>query len=320
MVDILLIIKAYSTTHYLNALKNLILRLSPTDSKKQELEDEFNRINAGDIGEKMVMETLEQLQLPYEFYIFHNLGLRIESNIQVDILLLTKYYLVIFEVKNIKGTIEFQQNPSQLIRTLPNGIIQGFNSPISQLEEYKYQLKHFLSNHRMEIPVLGTIIFPFSSSFIKHPAEKITILRKNEIKTFLRNIPINRKPLTEGHMKSLKQYFLNNHQEFNPYPLINRYSIQKETISNGVICPRCGTIGMKRFPYYWSCQRCHHKSTHAHESAIYDYLTLIHPTITNKECREFLKVEDINQTNKMLRRMNLEKIGNYKGTKYTLSK
>ncbi|HWI47481.1 MAG TPA: nuclease-related domain-containing protein, partial [Rummeliibacillus sp.] len=101
-----MIIKTYSATHYLETLKNLIYRLSPVYPRKKDLEYEYNRINAGDIGEKFVMETLEQLQLPYDFYIFHNLSLFIESKIQIDILFLTKYYVIIFEVKNIKGTIE----------------------------------------------------------------------------------------------------------------------------------------------------------------------------------------------------------------------
>ncbi|WP_397537092.1 hypothetical protein [Rummeliibacillus pycnus] len=70
-----MIIKTYSATHYLETLKSLIHRLSPVYSRKKDLEYEYNRISAGDIGEKFVMETLEQLQLPYDFYIFHNLSL-----------------------------------------------------------------------------------------------------------------------------------------------------------------------------------------------------------------------------------------------------
>ncbi len=70
-------------------------------------------------------------------------------------------------VKNIKGKIEFIENPDQLIRTLPNGDIDGFDSPELQLKEYVYQLKNFFLNQGINIPVYGAIVFPFSSSFIK---------------------------------------------------------------------------------------------------------------------------------------------------------
>lgn len=313
-----LIIKAYSETHYLETLNNLIQRLSITDSQRKELTDEYMRINAGDIGEKFIMETLEKLQLPYDFYIFHNLSLHIESKIQIDILIITKYYIIILEVKNIKGAIEFSQNPKQLIRTLPNGEIHVFNSPEPQLEEYTYQIKRFFLNYGIDIPVYGAIVFPFTSSFIRHPAEKTIILRKNELKPFLRNMPTRKEYLNNKEIEFFCNYFLKEHLEFTPYPLIEKYKIQRESVKNGVICPSCGTLGMKRFAFYWFCQNCGHKSTLAHENAIYDYLKIINNTITNRECRKFLEVNNIDQVNKMLRKMPLNKIGNYRNTKYTL--
>ncbi len=96
------IVKAYSDTHYLQAIKNLSHRLSSTNPKRQELEFEYNRIKAGDTGEKFIMEKLAQLQLPYDFYLFHNLFLKIESKMQIDILFLTKYYAIIFESEKYK--------------------------------------------------------------------------------------------------------------------------------------------------------------------------------------------------------------------------
>lgn len=313
-----MIIKAYSATHYLEALNSLIQRLSPANPQRKELTDEYMRINAGDIGEKFIMEKLEKLQLPYDFYIFHNLSLFIESKIQIDILIITKYYVIILEVKNIKGAIEFGQNPKQLIRTLPNGEIHVFNSPEPQLYEYTYQIKQFFSNHGIDIPIYGAIVFPFTSSFIRQPPEKTIILRKNEIKPFLRNIPTRKEYLNDKNVEFFNSYFLREHLEFTTYPLIEKYNIQRESVTNGVICPNCGTLSMKRFAFYWFCHSCNHKSTNAHENAIYDYLKIINNTITNRECREFLKVNSVDQISKMLRKMPLNKIGNYRNTKYTL--
>ncbi|MFJ8261853.1 nuclease-related domain-containing protein [Rummeliibacillus sp. NPDC094406] len=313
-----MIVKAYSSTYYLEALKGLIQRLSLSNPKRQELENEYMRIKAGDIGEKVVMDTLEQLQLPYDFYVFHNLSLLLESKIQIDVLILTASYIIIFEVKNIKGSIELRQNPSQLVRTLPNGEVHAFNSPEPQLQEYVHQLKRFFLNQNMNISIYGAIIFPFTTSFIKQTSNKTTILLKNEIKPFLRSMPTSTKCLSNNEIEHWKSYFMRKHKEFNPYPLMNRYKISRETILNGVICSQCGKIGMQRIAFVWFCSNCFNKSTNAHEYAIYDYLKILNNTITNKECREFLRIKDIYQSSRMLKNMNLKKSGTYKNAKYML--
>lgn len=122
---IFLIGKAYSKTDYLDGLDSLIRRLSTSNPKREELINEYNRIQAGDIGEKVVMDLLEKLQLPYDFFIFHNLSLSLETKVQFDVLLLTPHYILILEVKNIKGSVILRDNPSQLVRTLPNGEVQA---------------------------------------------------------------------------------------------------------------------------------------------------------------------------------------------------
>ncbi|MGG0658300.1 nuclease-related domain-containing protein [Rummeliibacillus pycnus] len=313
-----MIVKPYSETHYLEALNNLIRRLVLSNPKKEELENEYKRIKAGDIGEKVVMESLEQFQLPYDFFIFHNLSLLLESKIQIDVLFLTPYYVVIFEVKNIKGDIELRHNPRQLVRTLSNGQVHVFNSPEPQLEEYVHQLKRFFLNKGTNIPVYGAVIFPFTSSFIKQTSNKTTILLKNEIKPFLRNIPIKTSFLTNKGLEHMKGYFLDSHTEFSPYPLIDRYNIPREDILNGVLCKKCGELGMKKFSHYWFCPSCHFKNVTAHEEAIYDYFKIINHTITNTKCREFLGISNPNQFYRMIKKMNLNSVGKNRHTIYSL--
>lgn len=310
--------KGYSETHYLDALYGLIQRLPMSNPKRQELVSEYNRIKAGNIGEKVVMDSLEQLQLPYNFYIFHNLSLKLESHIQIDILILTTYYAFVFEVKNIKGVIELRDNPSQLVRTLSDGEVHIFKSPEPQLDEYIYQLQNFFLNHNINIPVYGAIIFPFTSSFIKQSSNKNTVLLKNEIKPFLRKIGTKLESVTNKELEYLTSFILANHKEFNPYPLMERYNIPREDILSGVFCNKCNRLGMKRISHYWICPSCYSKSSKAHEKAIYDYLTIINNKISNAECREFLKIKSADQSYRMMTNMNLIKIGKKSGVKYML--
>lgn len=313
-----LIGKGYSKTHYLDGLNGLIRRLSTANPKREELINEYNRIQAGDLGEKVVMNLLEHLQLPYDFFIFHNLSLSLETKVQFDVLFLSEHYILILEVKNIKGSVVLRQNPSQLVRTLPNGEVQVFNSPEPQLEEYIYQLEKFFLNSGLTIPIYGAIVFPFTSGLIEQTTDNSTILRKNELKSFIRNIPINSEFLTSSELDYWKNYLLNHHLEFNPYPLVDRYNIQRSEITNGVLCKNCGYIGMKKFPYHWHCPICHHKSTNAHEHTILDYFRIIHPTLTNPECREFLGIQNPNQSYRLMKKMQLQRVGKNRYTQYML--
>lgn len=312
------IIKPFSETHYLDDLEGLIHRLSSIDPIRKKLENEYKRVKAGNIGEKYVMESLHQLQLSYNFYIFHNLSLFIESNIQIDILLLTSQYMVVFEVKNVKGAIELTNNPSQLVRTLPTGEVNVFKSPEPQLQENIHQLKTLLLNQGFDIPIYGIVVFPFTSSFIKQTSNKTIILQKNEIKPFLRNIPTSEEHLSNTDIDNLKSYFMRNHKEFSPYPLLQKYNIKLEQIKMGVQCIECGMIGMKRVSSYWLCPSCNSKSSTAHEKAIYEYLKIVNGTITNGQCREFLNIKSRNQSYQLLNKMNLRKLGKRKSTRYTL--
>ena len=310
--------KSYSATYYLDALYALIQRLSLSNSKRQDLENEYMRIKAGDLGEKVVMDSLEQLKLPYKFYTFHNLHLLIESRIQIDVFLLTPYFMLILEIKNIKGAIELRKNPSQLVRTLQDGEVNAFNSPEPQLQEYVHQFMRFFEEQGIHIPIYGAIVFPFSSSFIKQTSNTSTILLRNELKPFLRRIPTNKEYLSNKELEYWKSFFIRKHKEFNPYPLMERYNIPRANILNGVFCRECGKIGMQRIAYYWFCPHCHFKSSSGHETAIYEYLKIINSYITNAECRDFLGLNDINKSYRILKSMSLKKVGSYKNAKYTL--
>ncbi|MBK3495471.1 NERD domain-containing protein [Viridibacillus sp. YIM B01967] len=264
------------------------------------------------------MEQLKHLKLPYEFYIFHNLNLFIESNIQIDILIITPHYIMIFEVKNIKGTIEFRQNPSQLVRTLNTGETHTFNSPESQLQEYVYQIQQLSQEIGFKIPVYGAIVFSFASSYIKEPTTKTKVLLRNEIRSFLREVKVSQRILSSEELGDLSRFLLVKHHDFNPYPLCKYYDIHPSDLKSGVECPLCDVIGMKRVYRNWFCPNCGAQNNVSHEQALRDYAILISSTITNKECRSFLNLADRNQAFRILTAFN--KTGTYRNAKYELIK
>lgn len=93
----------------------------------------------------------------------------------------------------------------------------------------------------------------------------------------------------------------------------SKYQQQHEGIIPGVRCTSCERFNMVRNMRSWYCPDCGELDRNAHQQAIYDYLLLVSPIITNKQAREFLGVESSRVANLLLNNMNLTSKGKGKG-------
>ncbi|MEK4484615.1 nuclease-related domain-containing protein [Psychrobacillus sp. FSL H8-0484] len=312
-----MIAKKYSTTLYVEALKALYKRLPRKHPKLKLIQDEYHQKVAGDLGEEVVMKVLEQVQLPYKFYVFHNISLYTESLFQMDILIISPYYAVIFEVKNIKGEISFTTNPLQLVRKLETGEINTYDSPVLQLEEYVYHLNQLLRGKHIHLPIYSAIVFAFNSYIKTSPSNTIVLSRK-EIKSFLRKIKIDKPLLSSEDLDKLKDWILNSNYDFLPFPICNHFSISPESILKGVECVQCGLIGMRKVSHNWFCPRCKIYHKKAHEQALRDYFFIYKNTMTNKECQQFLKLNNKHEATRILKNSMLMKTGQSRNAKYSI--
>ncbi len=202
------------------------------------------------------------------------------------------------------------------MRHLSSGETHAFPSPEPQLEEYTHQLQVYFLHNYINLPIYGAIVFPFSSSYIELTSSANTILLKNDIKPYIRNIPVQKEPLSPQQLEKLVQSLLKQHTDYNPYPLLQRYNLSRKDVLNGVACPNCRKLQMRRINMHWYCPYCHHTSRDAHVQAIYDYFSLIDPSISSLECYQYLGLANSRQAYRLLSQMKLQKIGKYKDARY----
>ena len=245
--------------------------------------------------------------------------LRTERAFEVDILLLTPYGAVVLEIKNIIGKLEFMENPSQLIQTKLNGEINNYPSPVTQLNEYIFLLSKFFSEHNLSIPVIGAIVFASRNSFVKTTSDKATILYKNEIHPYLRNLQNHSPTVTPSQIDSLKNLILKKNSPFSYFPLTKHFFIDSNDIIRGVACPKCGQIGMQKIKKKWYCPGCQLLDSKAHKDSLRTYFLLCNNYITNKACREFLQLNSRYEAKRILLNSDLIKIGDKKTTIYVMS-
>ncbi|MDM5332375.1 nuclease-related domain-containing protein [Ureibacillus composti] len=313
-----MILKPFEPYPMTAALTALTKRLHPSHEMYSKLQVELNRQEAGEHGEQHVFSLLATSQLPDQTYLLHNVGLKSKVETQIDILVLSPWWCLILEVKNIKGKLYFNDNPRQLIRKGDDGgKDEILGSPEIQVEQYTFGLKSFLESHGVKLPIYGAILFPFNNAIIEKPPEKILLLIGREVVRFIWSLPrssgvnVDSRKLGELLMKSLYTR--------DPFPLCHYYKISPSMISSGVECPHCGTIPMQRALRTWKCPKCEKTSMDAHRKALADYSMLINKQISNSECVSYLRLKNHQQAHRILAKCSSSRTGKSRNSVYHLS-
>lgn len=288
-----MIIKRRTKPLPLQKLEVVIPRLSQAHPKIEDIQYDLNKCYKGYIGEKKVDYHLEQL--PQHYTILHDVYLKPPqlNSFQIDSLICTHHAIYIIESKNFSDKIIFNTIHNQFTR-ISNGIEKGYRSPITQAESTRLKLINWLQAHNIhDIPVYYFIA-------IADPCTIIDVIGDNEavakVVGHAEDIPhkitqheelMKTNEQTKWNGPDIGEMILRECKAYD-YDVLERNGVKKSDIQAGIICPKCQALGMIRVYGKWTCQSCHHKSKHAHLSAIADYFILGHKWITNSECKNLL--------------------------------
>lgn len=318
----LLIMKELQKTIELIIYEILLRRLDKNHIRYDEIKGEWAKRNAGFIGEKSVYRMLTFLD-DQKYFIFHNLRLKIDQYFfQMDFLVVTTKFILIIEAKNIAGTLLFDEF-GQFIRVIDDKE-EGFQDPISQVKLHKRQLQKWLEkNHFPKIPIEYAVVVSKPSSIIKmtsrNPEVRKRVMPLTKLLEFIENIYYKNDSLSMKQLKKINKQLLKDNTPFIPN-LLEKYKLSKKDILTGVQCPNCITAPMIPKNGTWKCPQCNTYSKTAHIDAIYDYLLLINPTISNRDLREFLQLSSRQKATRILTSMNLAHTGENKNRLYILPK
>ncbi|MBS3680680.1 NERD domain-containing protein [Ornithinibacillus massiliensis] len=193
---------------------------------------------------------------------------------QLDVFLLTRLYGVIIEVKNIYGTISFD-DMGQMIRTA-NEIEEGFHNPLEQIAVQEYRLRKWLKQKRY-----STNDRTLREKVI-HEAQLLSKLEKIANK-------YEKTSLNTRQWNKLTEKLIEAHTE-QKIDILNKYGIHREQLLKGMFCYACKLPPMVRIHGGWKCTQCGEMSPDAHMAAFKDYYLLHGNMVRNREAREFLNV------------------------------
>ena len=274
-------------------------------------------VEAGIGGEDRVAEVLRTSSFSFDHHIFHDLSPT--SDFQMDTFLLSPRFGVVLEVKNIGGILEFKDNPPQLIRTREDGHKDGFDSPVVQLERNYELLSDWLKSRNIKIPLYNAVVLAYPKQIVAVPPQRTKILYPSLILSYLKNIPKQEQKLDLETFHWLSTELLNSHQMYIPKPICESYQIPFGDFKSGVRCLICDRIGMVKRPRTWVCPFCGARDHLAHERTLREWFLIHKRSITNRECREFLGVEDIHVAKQILQSMNWESQGTFRDRSYVIN-
>ncbi|WP_027963926.1 nuclease-related domain-containing protein [Halalkalibacillus halophilus] len=296
-------------------LEEILLRLPRKHLNYGIIESEFLKVRAGYLGEKSIPYYLNILDLS-NANIFHGLRLPAPNNyFQIDVLIEFDKFLLLIEVKNIKGLIKLGQHPDQMTQTI-NSHTKPFDDPLSQAKIQSYHLTNFLLKHKVPQKPIHTIaVFSHKEVILDLDIENPNYIRSIQLPNFITNL---KNDYVSSHLlpsNEISKILLSSHSP-KQYNLSN-YNLTKEDLQTGVICTKCDTLPMKRINRKWSCPKCNYQSRSAHENSLKSYKILINNKISNKEAQKFLHINSTTSY-KILNRYTQSKIGANRGRYYLL--
>jgi hypothetical protein len=317
-----LILKDREYPKNLLVLEALIRRVVKTHPKMTLMQSDYNKRVAGYWGEKRLDEIIDGIpNLP--FFILRDLSLTVKGiSFQIDTLLLSPFYFLIIESKNISGNLLFDTSYNQLIRTNHENKEEAFDDPILQAQNQKRNLSNWFKEQKISHLPIETLVAMSNSSAVIRSTSGNEILSKYVVP--VKKIPhrleqltasYKKKHLTEKKITNMAKLLIEHHRPVE-IDFLKKYGIPKSEILPGAQCPKCNSIPMDYQKGKWICRSCCTESKDAHFQAVDDYLLLVKNTITNKEYREFIGICSVNIASKQLAKLKLRSSGPSKVREY----
>ncbi|MDZ5711213.1 nuclease-related domain-containing protein [Jeotgalibacillus haloalkalitolerans] len=314
-----MIIKPQTVPRHIKSLEVIAKRLKPFHPKYPEIQRQLAIMVAGHKGETGLDYHLSFIDTPH--LTLHNLRLKGELHyFQIDSTLIFSNAIIIIEVKNIAGTIEFNTDFQQVIRT-HNGVTEAFKDFHLQTDRQKQQLTAFLKKNKLpNLPVIPLIVMSNSRTIVqsKTPHVLQNVIPAEALQSHIqkRIAGLHIKKISHSQVKKIAELLLRANEELES-DWLTRYGLQFHDFHMGVECPGCQIFGMKmKYKSKWECQSCRAISDQAHHSALEELFLLKGEGLTNKDIRHFFLIEHNQQVRRMVNGMSISVAGKTKGTKY----
>lgn len=312
-----LIIKPRGIPRKLAAFASLVSRLPNSTESIQKIKSDYKISRAGFAGELKVDKFLEELELQRPFYTLHDLNIKIGTKqVQIDTILFHPNFIVLMEIKNMRGEFYFDPKNRQFFRVNDNGKKEGMRNPEVQVSRAIKVVNTFLCDRGYEGTVEGIIVLVSRAGIVMHAPERWKTVPLDSLTEFIETLERQTcSVFTNDICKKLALALLDEDRSEVVSGLTTFYAVSEKDVIRGVRCPECHQIPMERKHSRWSCRRCGAECRNAHLGSLQEYRLLFGPEITSRHAKEFFQNDSMNFVIRVLNKSAVAKAGK---TRYRL--
>ncbi|UPW84888.1 nuclease-related domain-containing protein [Lysinibacillus sp. Ag94] len=299
-------------------LEALIRRLPSTHTEYINYFERLRRIHAGFAGEQRVDAEWLEIMLPQPHYFLHDLQIlnQYGTTHQIDTVLLCPQFILILEIKNVTGFLDFDESFHQFTRTTTEGDVVGMTNPIHQSRRHMEWMMGMLQQSRLEIPVQYAVVLATKNAILSKSLRGQPIFHVSGLRYHVREwlqlhkeTVVNEKKLFQFASKLLSMH----------RPIKREIVLPVQDLVKGVLCESClnGQTMNYRYPK-WYCQCCGAVDREAIFRRLEDYRLLVGETLTNRSFCEFFAIDSPNTAYKLLQKLPLKAEGTKSNRKYLI--
>ncbi|AQU80273.1 nuclease-related domain-containing protein [Planococcus faecalis] len=312
-----MIIKCRELPAKINGYEALLKRLSPRHPKRTAIKTSLHKARADYGGEERLDEALYFFDPPYAYQMIQDFSLDEPFKIQVDTVLITQSCVILLEVKNSTGKLQFKQNPSLLHTISVDGEVKSDTSPITQMDETALRVEKILRTMGYKLPVSSIMVVAHPSQIVEEVPRNCRILAVGDINFYLSTLNLPTPILSLEELHELGKTLLTLHQNVPAFPLAPKFQIEQSEIETGVFCPRCHLGKMERTTIAWECETCRLISRNAHLTALDEWFMLLKSSISTAECCGFIGMTNLETAKHFLMKNGCQPVGGRRYRHYT---
>ncbi|WP_346235307.1 nuclease-related domain-containing protein [Lysinibacillus telephonicus] len=299
-------------------LEILMRRLDEEDMDYEYFRNQYKTIKYGYEGEMHVDREWEEIIIPSKYYLFHNFETEneVKHSHQIDTIFASQNFILLLEIKNIGGRINFDQKKHQFMRTRLDGTKDGYSNPVNQIERHVRFFKRIFMKWEIALPIEYAIILTQPSTVIGDTPNNAAIFHVSGLQTYVYNLfaKYQKNQISPHKLEILKNYLLAIRKRKIWDPKIDKNKLRK-----GVLCKACNYKSVMRFEHgNFICPMCKAKNKDALYEALYDYRHLHSEWITNYDLRNYLNIGSRFAVKRLVSNLNLEYEGIRKDRKYRI--
>lgn len=153
------------------------------ENVRQELQTRHLTLNAGYAGERRVDHEWREINVPGQ--LLHDFTCRnvVGNTHQIDTIFICKHFILVLEIKNVSGRIDFDDKRRQFLRTREDGTIESFNNPIDQVKRHRDLLVEASLDWPFYVPIEAFIVIANPSTVIGRVSSEVQVFNVSGLRT-----------------------------------------------------------------------------------------------------------------------------------------